>query len=279
MAEALYGPLAKFYDRIYHWKDYRREARTVVRLARKYARRTPRTVLDVACGTGRHLEYLREELEVAGVDLNAPMLREARQRLGPRVPLRRADMRTFRLGREFDVVLCLFSAIGYMPSRRDRDRAIANFYRHTAPGGVALVEGWVLPSHWRDGSIHLQTYDGPDAKIARVSEAHRVGRRSRVAMQYLIAEPRRPIRHIAETHVQPLVDSPEMLGSFRRAGFDARVLATGSWQDRGLYVGIRPSRARATDADPGAQPGGLGFAGEPPEIADPSSPSATREFH
>jgi SAM-dependent methyltransferase len=237
----MYHELARYYDRIYAGKDYGRESRDLVRLARRFLARPGRSLLDVGCGTGRHLEYLRKAFTVAGVDASGAMLSVARQRLGRTVPLTQGDMRTFRLGRTYDVVVCLFSAIGYLRRRTDRDQAIANFHRHLAPGGVALVEGWVRPSRWRGESMSLDTYDGPDAKIARVVHAFRRGDVSVLDLHHLIAEPGRPVRHYAEEHRQALVKPSEMLGSFRRAGFRARVLLSGPYRDRGLYVGIRPS--------------------------------------
>ena len=45
-------------------------------------------ILEVGCGTGVHLDgFLREELNVAGVDISPHMLRVARQRLGDRARL------------------------------------------------------------------------------------------------------------------------------------------------------------------------------------------------
>jgi ubiquinone/menaquinone biosynthesis C-methylase UbiE len=237
---AMYGDLARYYDKIYSWKDYETESRRLARLARKFLRRQGTTLLDVACGTGRHLEQFRREFSVEGVDLSREMLSIARGRLGKGIPLTQGDMRTFRLGRGFDVLVCLFSAIGYMRRRTDRDRAIANFYRHIAPGGVALVEGWVRPSRWRGDGISLDVYDGPDCKIARATHAFREGDDTVLDMHYLIAEPRRPVRHLAEEHHQVLVEPKEMLESFRTAGFRAKVLLSGPYRDRGMYVGIRP---------------------------------------
>ena len=72
-----------------------------------------RTLLDVACGTGRHLEYLRSSFETEGVDADDAMLDVARARLRD-VPLSVGDMRDLDLGRRFDVVTCLFSAIGFV---------------------------------------------------------------------------------------------------------------------------------------------------------------------
>ena len=51
-----------------------------------------RTLLDVACGTGKHLEVLQHEFEVEGLDLDGDLLAIARERLGPAVPLYQGDM-------------------------------------------------------------------------------------------------------------------------------------------------------------------------------------------
>ncbi|MCI4336426.1 MAG: methyltransferase domain-containing protein [Thermoplasmata archaeon] len=254
MPSELYGDLARFYDRIYAGKDYEGETREILRRARTLLGRKPRTLLDFACGTGRHLGYFRDDLEVAGVDLSGPMLRQAKRRLGSSVPLMQGDMRSFQLDRAFDVLVCLFSAIGYLPSRRDRLRAFANFHRHLAPGGVAAIEGWILPSKFRPRSIYLQTYDGPEAKIARLSRASRRGSVSRIEMEYLVLERGRPIRHLREAHSQPLVEPKEMLAELEWVGFHAQVVLSGRWRDRGLYVAQRPlgsDSASRTGSAPG----------------------------
>ena len=250
---ALYGELAELYDLIYAEKAYRDEATELVALARRFSGRRPRTLLDVGCGTGRHLgEFRRLGLAIAGVDASAKMLRVARKRLPRGTPLSRGDMRSFRRNGPYDVVTCLFSAIGYMRTRRDRDRALANIYRHVRPGGVALVVGWVLPERWQGGSVHLQTYDGPELKIARVTRSSTRGEFSILDMHYLIGRAGRAVHYVRERHVNPLVSSEEMLGSFRRAGFRARVLRHAPYSDRGLYVGVRP--AESSRAPKGGHP-------------------------
>ncbi|MCI4360192.1 MAG: class I SAM-dependent methyltransferase, partial [Thermoplasmata archaeon] len=175
----LYGPLAEQYDRIYAEKEYDAEARELTRLARRYAPGA-RTLLDVACGTGRHLAAFRENFEVEGIDASPAMLRVARRRLGRSTRLTVGDMRSFDLGRTFDVLVCLFSAIGYLRTERDRRRTFRNFARHLAPGGVMLVEGWILPAKFRQRHLALQTasvrtHDGTDVKIVRLSSSQRRG--------------------------------------------------------------------------------------------------------
>ncbi len=240
---ALYGTLAEYYDRIYSFKDYARDVDVLLPHIRRYGPAGARRLLDVGCGTGRHLEAFRRYFEVSGVDASAAMLRVARRRLGPRVPLWRADMRSLDLGERFDVIVCLFSAIGYLLTRRDRDRALRRFYDHLVPGGLLLVEGWILPERFRGTHPHLLTYDGPDVKVARLSLTTRRRDRSYLEMHYLVAEEGGRIRHVAERHVNALVPREELLGSFARAGFRARVLVGRPYEDRGLYLGVRPTDA------------------------------------
>jgi len=239
----LYDELAELYDRIYAAKDYEGEARRLTRLARR-ENPSARTLLDVACGTGRHLATFRESFEVEGVDSSGPMLALARHRLGRSIRLTLGDMRSFDRHRQYDVIVCLFSAIGYLTRATDRRNAFRTFFRHLAPGGVALVEGWILPTEFRAGSVHLQTYDGPDVKIARVSLSRRAGPLSRIDMHYLVGTPGAGVRHWRETHRNALVEPEEMLRTMRAAGFRARVLRKGAYRTRGLFIGRKPSRLR-----------------------------------
>jgi ubiquinone/menaquinone biosynthesis C-methylase UbiE len=84
---------AHVYDLLYQaaGKDYAAESNDLHALIQE---RVPAatSLLDVACGTGGHLEYLRRWYEVVGVDLDPAMLRHGRRRL-PGVRLVEGDMR------------------------------------------------------------------------------------------------------------------------------------------------------------------------------------------
>ena len=57
---------ARYYDPLYSFKDYGSEAARLSAIIRR-ARPGARRLLDVACGTGRHIECLRGRFDVEGV--------------------------------------------------------------------------------------------------------------------------------------------------------------------------------------------------------------------
>ena len=66
---------------MYSWKDYPAEVARLEELVEGRKRSSGNRLLDVACGTGRHLELLRERYLVEGLDLDPAMLAIARERL------------------------------------------------------------------------------------------------------------------------------------------------------------------------------------------------------
>lgn len=235
----MFTRLARFYDLLVGEKDYRAEVRYLEALARRFGRSNGRSWLDVACGTGRHLEFLRHRYEVTGVDLSPAMLRVARQRL-PQSRLVRADMRAFDLHESFDVVSCLFSAIGHLRNEQELAAAFANFFRHLKPGGVAIVEPWIDPSIFTPGYLHLVTKSQDGVSVARMSRSSRRGSRSYVRFHYLIGETGRGVRYFEETNEGLLVPRRRLLELLRGAGMTARFLPQGLTRGRGLLIGRRP---------------------------------------
>ena len=88
----MFTKTAAFYDLIYHWKDYPAEADKLAAFIQQHKRSSGSTLLDVGCGTGKHLEHLRTRYTCEGIDLDPELLRIARERL-PDLPLHRADVR------------------------------------------------------------------------------------------------------------------------------------------------------------------------------------------
>ena len=243
---------AQVYDRVYAWKDYRSEARRIHELVHRYGPRPARTLLDIACGTGSHLRYLAHWYEVTGLDASPEMLRVARRKL-PGIRFVHGSMQEFHLPGRFDVITCLFSAIGHVRSERELRRTVANFAAHLNPGGVVIVEPWLTPAEYRTGSVHLSTSGTPERPIARMNNSSRHGARSVMDMHYLVGERGRVV-HWVERHDLALFDVPTQLAAFRAAGLIPRHLPSHFTTTRGLYLAYRPEdqkpRRRTTSRHP-----------------------------
>jgi SAM-dependent methyltransferase len=227
------------YDLLYSFKDYEAESRDLVSLIR--ARNpTAASLLDVACGTGKHLELLRSAFpDLAGVDLDPRLLTIARERL-PDVALTQADMRTFDLGRTFDAVTCLFSSVGYLRNDEELALALARMAAHVAPGGVLVVDGWVRPEAWWPGTnVHALAETADGVAAARVARTWRDGDRTVLDMRYLIASADDGFEQEEEIHELTLFSDQAYRAAFAAASLTADVVPS-PMEDRDRYVAVAP---------------------------------------
>lgn len=236
MTSPIYDRFAPFYDEMFAFKDYEGEADYLAEVIRRH-HPTARSLLDVACGSGRHLEQLRREFEVEGLDLNPRFLEIARHRL-PGVPLHEGDMTEFDLGRTFHVVTVLFSSIALVRTIGAMEQSIATLARHVAPGGLLLVEPLWEPDAHREGELKLNVVDKPDLKIAWAYANERVGDLAHWENHFLVATPD-GIDSFVEVQEAGLFTDAQYRHAFASAG-----LACVEWDPegpwgRGLYVAQR----------------------------------------
>lgn len=234
----MYNELAKYYDLIYSWKDYKKEANQINKLINKYKKSGENELLDVGCGTGKHLHYFKDKFSCTGIDLNEEIIDIAKTNVSD-VIFVQGDMIDFDLKKTFDVIFCLFSSIGYVKTYDNLEKTIVNFSKHLKSGGVVIIEPWFTKSSYWVGIPGMTTYDGEDIKIARVNTTSLENNLSIMEMHYLIAEKDKEVKYFVDSHELGLFEIDKFLEIMSKSGFKAEFLKDGLMEGRGLYIGIK----------------------------------------
>ncbi len=148
-----------YYDIVFD-TDTAKEADFLEALCRRHGRGRGRSVLELACGSGRLLrEMAVRGWKVDGFDLNPAMLDFARERLdqaGLRARIWRDRMESFRLpGRaRYDLAHCLVSTFKYLLREEDALACLDRVAAVLKPGGL-----FVLGLHLTDPARRTPTHE------------------------------------------------------------------------------------------------------------------------
>ncbi|MEM8485341.1 MAG: class I SAM-dependent methyltransferase [Bacteroidota bacterium] len=133
----------KLYHELAHWwpllsdpAEYEEEAAIFTSTLQAIAEKTLVTLLELGSGGGNNASHMKAHFDLTLVDASTDMLAVSKA-LNPGCVHVQGDMRTARLGRQFDAVF-IHDAIEYMTSRVDLKQAITTAFAHCKPGGVAL---------------------------------------------------------------------------------------------------------------------------------------------
>lgn len=230
-----YEHSAHLYDLMYVRRDYTTTAEEIHAIV---AEKLPgaKDLLDVGCGTGRHLEVLSDWYRGEGLDINPAMLEQTHARC-PHIPLHENDMRTFDLDRSFDVITCLFSAIGHVETAEAMRRSIERMAAHLRSPGLLIVEPWFTPENFWDGHLAANFQIETETKLAWMYRQYREGLMAVLDIHYLVGGEGQP-EYIRERQDLGLFTPGEMKDAFSAVGLEAAYVESDVW-NRGLYVARR----------------------------------------
>ncbi len=225
-SRAAYRRFARYYDLIYHGHvDYDGDVNFLEKVFRRF-HVVPKTILDLGCGTGNHdLPLARRGYRVTGIDRSREMLALARKkaaasRVRPRFV--RADMRSFQLGRAFDVAVCMFGAFGYLLTEQDALRSLRSIRAHLEPRGFFVFEFWRGPAARPSPFQTWMHIVKKGLEIVRLDEARFDPRTGRLPLEFrfFVLGGGRVVDRFDELHTIQTYTVRGMRNLLRRGGFD-----------------------------------------------------------
>jgi SAM-dependent methyltransferase len=175
----------QFYEAIYPEPD-EETPQMCLRMFAKYLETPPSSILDIGCGTARDLDVLSRYCQDCwGVDYLPEMISYAKEHR-PHLNLHVGDMRTVRLNRQFDAILCMGSTFMYALSETDIEETLETFRYHSHKGTLLILDIRNAASLLGSDEINDKTEFNVDYQDlhARVISVHSLDRRN----QFLIRE-------------------------------------------------------------------------------------------
>lgn len=159
-----------YYHILYAKRDEQEAAEFIKKLQLKLAIKPHSTVLDAACGKGRHAKILhRLDLTVDGFDLSPANIKSAKSKSSPGLNFFVHDLRDAlpKLG-FYDAIFNFFTSFGYFDQKSDNQKAFDALSDGLKKGGV-LVMDFLNPTYILDQLVEseLVTRRGLDFHIKR----------------------------------------------------------------------------------------------------------------
>lgn len=144
---------SELYDSFNESKDYPSEVDFVCGLLGKYSNLDKvRSLLDLGCGSGKHLEAALVRLpslkQAIGVDASESLCLLAEKRLSKKANVIRSSIVEFSNKAKFDLIWSLFHVVNYHTTSDQLFGFMNTLKRHLELDGTAILDFWNL-SAWR----------------------------------------------------------------------------------------------------------------------------------
>ena len=219
----LYNDLADWFHLLTAPAEYAEEAAFYSQQLMEECDRPPETVLELGSGGGNNASHMKAHFQMTLTDLSPGMLDLSRS-INPECEHIQGDMRTLRLGREFDAVF-VHDAVVYMTTEADLKAAIDTAFIHCRRGGAALF----APDHLRENftpSTDHGGHDGDDGRGLRYLEwtwdPDPSDDTYTVDFAYLLKDSAGSVRVEQDRHSEGLFSRATWLRLLHEAGFEAR---------------------------------------------------------
>jgi len=153
---------------------------------------TQSTMLDVACGKGRHSKALADQgFDVTGIDLSITSIEEAKQEETGNLRFYQHDMRLPFWINYFDYAFNLFTSFGYFSTEREHNNAIRTIAQSLVSNGYFIMD--YLNVHYAEDNLEKKQVKVVDGTRFHLTKWHDT---EHFFKQVQVEEKGTPLKHL-----------------------------------------------------------------------------------
>lgn len=127
-----YKEFAKYYDKFYSKKNYKKEVEFLKNFIDKNDR-----IIDIGCGTGIHASLLNN-YDIDGLDLNEEMLEIAKTRING--SLYHQNMLNIKIDKKYNIIISMFAVINHLRNVDELELCLKNLKQILDPNGKIILD-------------------------------------------------------------------------------------------------------------------------------------------
>lgn len=225
---------SRMYDLLYRSKPYKDELEFVLSKVGLPIPLVSQNVLDIGCGSGRHLEFVATAGRVTGVDQSESMLAHAATRVpGAELVCCTADQ--FDGRSDYDLVYSIFHVVNYMVANVDLFSFFECMARSLNGRGRGFIDFWNRAA-WIHSLPEVRSVHGSGDQIAfsRTSKPTTIDEQTgyvRIEIETFVSTDDQPYERFVEHHEMRAYTDFELELAAMQAGL--KVEAKGGWNSDG----------------------------------------------
>lgn len=203
-----------YYHILYQHRDDKEAELFIEHLYQQLNIRLQHTILDLACGAGRHAIYMASKgNNVMGIDLASNSIKDANFKarekgLSEKLHFQVEDMRHFDLNRTFDFIFNLFTSFGYFENKEDNLKVLHCAKKHLKENGVLVID--YLNSQLvraKGEESYKKTISGIEFSIQKYFEDDFVIKEIKINDQETISQYREQVQLFDATEIQVMLEN------------------------------------------------------------------------
>lgn len=173
-----FGNYSKYYDQIYHDKDYDGEVAFLEKLMIRHSTLKVKNILSLGCGTCSHdIILAKKGYDIVGVDKSSEMLKIAQKKIDSshlqnKITLFNYDTQSMPIKKQFDASIAMFNILGYQNTNEQIATTLQQVKTVTKNDGLFIFDCWYMPAVIKDPPTdRIKEITTKDAKVIRLTRS------------------------------------------------------------------------------------------------------------